>query len=371
MRVATKTNPSVDHLFLVMLLLIVVFGLIMLTSASSPIGYAQFGDIYYFSKRQLLFGFLPGMTLLLLAARVQASWWKKISGLIYLVSLILLFLVFIPGIGLTINGARSWIGLFGLTFQPAELSKLALIMVMSTMLSDPKRDLTDWKNGLMPILIMTAPTILLIGLQPDIGTLSILAIIIFGLLFLAGVKKIYLAVLGLVGLLAFGSLLVVAPYRVDRLTTFLHPELDPKGVGYQINQSFLAIGSGGLWGLGYGHSRQKYQYLPEVQADSVFAIIAEETGFITCFLFIILVTFFGIRGLKIAKKAPDQFNRLLVGGIMIWFMWQFFLNIGSMIGLMPLTGVPLPFVSHGGSALMIALFSGGIVLAVSRQARLE
>ena len=370
MMVRTNTYKA-DHIFLILITTLVLFGLVILTSASAPIGYTQFGDTYYFIKRQLLFGLLPGIILFLICTRIKYTFWIKICWTVYIVSIILLVLVFIPGIGLVINGARSWIGVFGYSFQPAEFAKLALVLVMAATLSDPKKDLTDWKNGLLPILVTISPIVLLIGLQPDVGTLSILAVMIFVLLFLAGTKKTHLAILGLVAVIAFMVLLLIAPYRVQRLTTFLHPELDPKGVGYQINQSFLAVGSGGLWGLGLGHSRQKFQYLPEVHADSIFAIAAEEMGFFIAFGLVLLIAFVGVRGLKIAKSSPDQFSRLLVCGIVVWFMWQSFLNIGSMIGVLPLTGVPLPFVSHGGSALMIALAATGIVLGVSKEARLN
>lgn len=351
--------------------ILVFFGLITLTSASAPVGYAEFGDTYYFIKRQMLFGLLPGMVLFFLCVKIDYQFWRKFSWLLYIISLVLLLLVFIPQVGLTINGARSWIQLGGYSFQPAEFAKLTLVMLMASLLSKKKRDLNDWKSGLLPVLLLLVPSIILIGLQPDVGTLSILAVMIFVILYFAKVKPVYLAILGLLGMIAFMVLLLMAPYRVQRLTTFLHPELDPKGVGYQINQAFLAVGSGGLWGLGLGHSRQKFQYLPEVQADSIFAILAEEMGFFVCVALVILLAFFSLRGLKIAKQAPDQFGRLLVGGIMIWFMWQSFLNIGSMVGVMPLTGVPLPFVSHGGSALMVALMAVGIVLGVSRHKKLE
>ena len=366
-----KDNKSVDKHFLTLLITIIVLGLIALTSASASIGYAQFSDTYYFIKKQILFGLIPGLLLFYVCIRLKYDFWKKISWYIYISSLILLILVFIPGIGLVINGARSWIDILGYSFQPSELAKFSVVIIMATLLSDKRRDLNDWKNGLLPILLIISPSIILIGLQPDIGTLSILAVMIFLILYLAGIKKTYLAILGLMAVVAFGIILAVAPYRVQRLTTFLHPELDPKGVGYQINQSFLAVGSGGAWGLGIGHSRQKFQYLPEVHADSIFAIIAEETGFVFSSIFVLLIGFLGLRGLRIAKGAPDMFSRLLVGGIVVWFIWQSFLNIGSMVGAMPLTGVPLPFVSHGGSALVVALLAAGIVLAVSKESRIK
>lgn len=365
-----QANLKTDKVFLALVVILVFFGLIILTSASAPIGYTEFGDTYYFIKRQILFGLLPGILLFFLCIRVKYQFWQKFSWLLYIVSLILLLLVFIPNVGLTINGARSWVQLWGYSFQPAEFTKLTLVILMASLLSEKRRNINDWKNGLLPVLLLLVPSIILIGLQPDIGTLSILAVMIFVILYFAKVKPVYLTILGLLGAITFTILLLMAPYRVQRLTTFLHPELDPKGVGYQINQAFLAIGSGGLWGLGLGHSRQKFQYLPEVQADSIFAILAEEMGFFVCVALIILLAFFSLRGLKIAKHAPDQFSRLLVGGIVVWFMWQSFLNISSMVGVMPLTGVPLPFVSHGGSALLVALMAVGIVLGVSRHEKL-
>lgn len=360
-----------DKPFIFILATIILFGIIMLASASSPIGYAQFNSPYYFIKSQILFGLLPGLLAFYICLHIRSDIWRKFSFAIYIFSIILLVAVLIPGLGLTINGAQSWISIFNYTFQPSELSKLAIILLMSAYLSDSSRNLNNFKEGIMPVLLMLVPTIILIGLQPDIGTLSILAMVIFVILFIAGVPRFYLAILGLIAIVSFVALLFMAPYRVQRLTTFLHPELDPKGIGYQINQSFLAVGSGGMWGMGYGQSRQKYQYLPEVQADSIFAIIAEEMGFIFSLLFIGLFVFLGWRGLKIAKAAPDKYSYLITVGIITWFIWQSIMNIGSIVGAMPLTGVPLPFVSHGGSALVVGLASVGIVAQISKEAKIN
>lgn len=362
------SEKSADRLFLLLSAILVIFGLIMLASASSPAGYSKFGDTFYFIKRQLLFGLLPGVLLFLILARFNYHLLEKFSGLIYLLSLVILALVFIPGVGLVLNGSRSWIQLFGLSLQPSEIAKLAVIIFLAKSLSED-RDLKDWKNGLMPVLAMLLPAVLLIAAQPDVGTLAILVVIIFVMLYLAEIPKVYLAVLGLVGVVCFTVLLLVAPLRAQRITTFLHPELDPQGIGYQINQSFLAVGSGGIFGLGLGHSRQKFQYLPEVQADSIFAVIAEEMGLLVASGLVLLITFLGLRGFKIAKGAPDQFGRLLSAGIMIWFVWQSFLNIGTTIGLLPLTGVPLPFISHGGSAMMMGLAAFGIVVNISKYSK--
>lgn len=361
-----KITRKTDRLFLFYLAAILVFGLLILISASAPYAYNKFGDTYYFIKRQILFGLLPGIVMFLLAAKLNYKIWQKISWPFYVVCLILLILVFIPGIGAAI-GAKSWIYISIFHFQPAELAKLGVIILLAGLLSDPERNLRDWKNGLLPVLAILAPVVGLILFQPDIGTLSIFAVVVFGMLYLAKIPKIYLAVLGLLGAGCFIALIFIAPYRMERLTVFMHPELDPQGIGYQINQASLAVGSGGLWGLGYGHSRQKYQYLPEVQADSIFAVMAEEMGFIVTGLFIVLLLLFIWRCLKIAKQSPDTFSCLLVAGIAVWFFSQSFINIAAMLGIMPLTGVPLPFVSHGGSALLVALTAAGIIAGVSRQ----
>jgi cell division protein FtsW len=363
--VSESPSKSADRLFILLAAILVVFGLVMLASASSPAGYSKFGDSFYFIKKQLLFGVLPGLILFLIFARLNYHLLQKLSWLIYLFSLSLLVLVFIPGIGLVLNGSRSWIQVFGLSLQPSEFAKLAVIIILARLLSE-NRDLRDWKNGLLPVLAMLSPAVLLIAAQPDVGTLLILVVIIFVMLYLADTPKVYLAILGLAGIICFTALLLVAPHRVQRITTFLHPELDPKGIGYQINQSFLAVGSGGIFGLGLGHSRQKFQYLPEVQADSIFAVIAEEMGLLVSAVLVMLIVFLGLRGFKIAKTAPDQFGHLLAAGIMIWFVWQSFLNISTTIGLLPLTGVPLPFISHGGSAMLVMLGAMGVVVGISK-----
>ncbi len=356
-----------DRPFLIYVFLWLIIGLVVLTSASGPVGYSKFGDTYFFIKRQILYGFIPGMILFLILARVKYEYWRKWSWVFYFGALALLIMVFLPGTGLELNGSRSWLSIFGYNFQPAEMAKLGMIVMAAALLSNKKRDLGDWQNGLLPVLAILAPIFVLILLQPDIGTLSILVVILFFMLFVARVPKLYLFVLGTLGAIVLVAMVFAAPYRMQRLTVFLHPELDPQGVGYHINQAFLAVGSGGFWGLGLGNSRQKFQYLPEVSADSVYAVMAEELGFLFAAGLIILILAVVWRGLKIAQNTADDFGKLLIVGIMTWFAWQSFLNIGAMVGIMPLTGVPLPFVSHGGSALMTALAATGIVANISRE----
>lgn len=365
--VLVGAQKKADRWFLIYLVIWLVFGLMALASASAPVGYDKFHDTYYFLKKQIFNGLIPGVAAFLVLARVNYQTWKKFSWLFYGFCLFLLALVFVPGVGLFINGSKSWINIFGHGFQPSELAKLGVIVMLSYLLVSNKNVLHDWQKGLLPVLAIIAPAVFLILVQPDIGTLSILVVIIFALLYLAKVPKPYLVAMGAAAVAVLIGLIIVAPYRAQRITTFLHPELDPQGVGYHINQAFLAVGSGGFWGLGWGNSRQKFQYLPEVSADSIYAVIAEETGFIFAGGLVVLILLFGWRGLKIAKAAPDDFGHLLVTGIVVWLVWQSFLNIGAMVGIFPLTGVPLPFVSHGGSALVTALAAAGVVANVSRQ----
>lgn len=360
-----KENRQADRFFLICLGLLVVFGLASLMSASSALGFSKFNDAYFYIKRQVLFGLLPGLMLFLFFAKVDYHRWQKWGLALYAASLILLVLVFIPGIGISLNGSHSWISFGQFSMQPAEVAKLSVVLALGGMLTRKRYDWNDWQSSIVPVLGVIAPALALVLLQPDIGTLSILVMVVFAMLFIARVPGKYLALMGLAGVIAFVGLIMAAPYRAQRLTTFLHPELDPKGVGYQMNQAFLAIGSGGVWGLGFGHSRQKFQYLPEVNADSIFAVIAEENGFIISLAFIVLLVCLVMRGLKIAKGAPEEYGGLLVAGIVVWLGWQSFLNVGAMVGALPLTGVPLPFVSHGGSALMMALAGAGVITNVS------
>ncbi|MFA5127921.1 MAG: putative lipid II flippase FtsW [Patescibacteria group bacterium] len=357
-----------DRFYMVSIGILLAFGLFCLTSASAPVGYSVHGDTYYFIKSQLLKGVLPGLLAFLICARFNTDLWRKLGRVFYIACLALLVMVFIPHIGTSFGkGAASWINLGFMHFQPAELAKLAIIFIMADLLSDPDRNLHDWKNGLLPVLGVIAPALLLIAVQPDIGTLVVIAGMVVGILFVAGTSKPILAALAAAGVVAVIILIITAPYRSDRLKIFLHPELDPQGIGYHVSQAYLAIGSGGWGGLGYGHSRQKYQYLPEVEADSIFAIISEEMGFVISCALIGLILLIAWRGLKIAKEAPDRYGFLLACGVSIWFFWQACMNIGAMVGLLPLTGVTLPFVSHGGSSMLVCLAAAGVVASVSRE----
>lgn len=363
-----QTKARADYLFLAYIGALLAFGLIMLMSAGSAIGEARFDDGFFFIKRQVLYGLLPGLVAFFVMSNIRYTYWKEKLWLVYAVMMAVLVAVFIPGIGSTLGaGAQSWIVVAGFSIQTSELAKLGIILftaAYASMLGTER--IKQFQDGFAPLLVFALAPVALVVLQPDIGTVSILFAIVFGLLFIAGSRLSHMSMLATAGIVAIALMIAVAPYRAARFTTFLHPELDPQGIGYHINQAVLAVGSGGVFGLGLGNSRQKFEYLPEVHADSIFAIIAEEMGFLFAAGVVILITAIAIRGFRIAKRAPDPFGRLVVSGIVIWFISQSFLNIGAIVGLLPLTGVPLPFVSHGGTALMMALAGVGVIINVSK-----
>lgn len=347
---------------------LVLFGFVMLASASYPLGLDRFNDGYYFVVHQLIFGLLPGAVGFFVASRIPYTTYRRYAGIMLIISLVLLTLVFIPGIGLTYGGARSWISLGAFSLQPSELVKLTFLFYLAAWLEKrSERELHDFSQGVLPFLCVLGVVALLLIKQPDTGTMGIIVAMALAAYFTAGAPVKYLALFGALGAGFLALLIKLTPYRADRFTTFLHPELDPQGVGYHINQALLAIGSGGVFGRGYGHSLQKFQYLPEVAGDSIFAVMAEELGLIFTVGFLILYAAFIFRGLKIAERAPDAFSRYLVVGIMAWIGVQALVNIGAMVGLLPITGVPLPFVSYGGTALAVSLTAMGIVANVSRQ----
>ncbi len=346
---------------------LVLFGLLMLSSAGVVIGYETYGDSYWYVKHQLVSGVLIGSIAMVFFALLPYRRLQKLSVPFFIGSLALLVAVFIPSIGTNYgSGAQSWLDI-GISVQPSELAKLALIIYLAAVFSGKEPEaLRTTTEGLVPLLGSLALVGLLVAVQPDIGTLVIIAGIALAMYFLAGGSLVHIGGLGIAGFAAFFVLIKVAPYRTARFMTFLHPELDPQGIGYHINQAFLALGSGGLIGRGFGHSRQKYQFLPEVTGDSLFAIIGEELGFIAATIIILAFLFFIGRGFTIMRRVPDTFGKLLAGGIVSWIGIQAFVNIGAMIGIFPLTGIPLPFMSFGGTAMAAELAGIGILLNISR-----
>jgi len=345
-----------------------LFGIVVLMSASGPLGHQKYGDSLWYFKHQLINGILPGIAIFAVMSLIDYRLLRRLAMPALIATIVLLILVYVPGIGLHIGGSSRWVKIWFLSFQPSEFVKVTFLVYVAAWLAGRhERDVKTLERGLLPFLGIMGVVMLLLIKQPNTGSTMVIAGASLLAYFVAGAPLIWFVGLGAAGVGLVALLIRLTPYRAQRFMTFLHPELDPSGIGYHINQAYLAIGSGGLFGLGYGHSRQKYLYLPEVAGDSVFAIIAEELGFIVAVTFLAAIVALVWRCLTIARHAPDAFGTYLVTGIAGWIALQSFFNVASMIGLMPITGVTLPFVSYGSSAL-IALATGcGIVASVSRQ----
>lgn len=357
---------AADHLLLLTVVGLTLFGFVMVTSASAVVAEKYWDDAYFFTKRQIGYGGMAGLALFLAGFFTSYRVWRHFALLGLLLSLILLGLVFIPGLQVASGGAARWIGFGPITIQPTELTKLTFIIYLAALLEKKGVAVRDFRTGVVPFLIIMGIICVLIVLQPDIGTLFTITAIALTMIFAAGYRLWHLFIILLAGASVFAVLINTARYRLERIMVYLHPELDPQGIGYQINQALLAVGTGGWWGLGLGRSRQKYYYLPEPAGDSIFAIIAEELGLVRSGAVLFAYAFIGWRGFRIARAAPDVFGRLLAVGITSWLTVQACVNVGAILGVLPLTGIPLPFVSYGGSALATALFASGILLNISK-----
>jgi len=351
-----------DYLLVGSIVPLSLFGLLMVYNSSVAMAIRDFGNQYYYLQEQtkwLILGFVIFLTFSFIDYRV----WKKLSFPIMLGTIVLLCIVLLPGIGIKALGAKRWINLGFFVLQPAEFAKLSLIMYLSAWLTGVK------KQKLFPFLLIIGVFVGLIMLEPDLGTAMIITLTSLAMFFYSGaVLQQFLFILPLFG--AGATLLAVfSPYRLKRLLTFFNPESDPLGASYHIRQAIIALGSGGLFGLGLGQSRQKYEYLPEANTDSIFAIIGEELGFIGCVILIFVYLFMLWRGFRIARRIEDPFGRNLALGITTWIGIQTLINISAMVALIPLTGVPLPFISYGGSSLVIMLTSCGILINISRFVR--
>lgn len=358
-----------DLLLLLVILALVAFGILLVASASSVLGIDLRGDPHAFAKRQLFYGVLPGLAALLLTMSVPYRVLRKIVVPLLVAVIVLLFLVFVPGLQGFYGGAARWVRLGPLSVQPAELAKLALILYVAALLAGREGRHGHVRQALVPFLFVVGVVAVLIAAQPDIGTL----IVVTGAAALtyaaAGAPLSHLVGLLVLAAAALLALIRAAPYRVARFITFLRPEADPQGIGYHVQQALLAIGSGGVWGLGFGRSRQKFRYLPEPAGDAIFSIASEELGFLRMGVLLLLYAFLIVRGYRIARTAPDAFGRFVAAGITSWFFVQMVIHVGANMALLPLTGIPLPFVSYGGSALVVALAGAGILLNISRYAK--
>ncbi|MDD3679137.1 MAG: putative peptidoglycan glycosyltransferase FtsW [Patescibacteria group bacterium] len=297
--------------------------------------------------------------------RVDYSYWKKIAPILIIGSIFLLLMVFVPGIGFEHGGARRWIK-WPFFFSPTEVYKLTLIIYLAAWLEKRQLEVKKFLYSTLPFLVILGITALLIMFQPDLGTLMIVSAVAGTMYFVAGARMSHVIAMIGAGIAGTALLIKTAPYRMERFMVFLNPSADQSGAGYQINQALLAIGTGGLFGLGFGQSRQKFNYLPEAESDSIYAVAAEELGFIRVVLIFLLYFIVAFRGFKVAKNAPDAFGRFLAVGITSWIVLQATLNIFANISLVPLTGIPLPFVSKGLTSILILMFASGILLNISK-----
>lgn len=359
-----------DYVFFLVIAALSLFGLLMVLSAGAVQSFRLKGNGYFYFIQQLESLGL-GLVGFYLAQRVDYRWWKKIAGPFMVIAIALLLAVFIPGVGFNYGGATRWINTPGFHIQVAEIAKLALIIYLATWFERKGKHLRDFREGLLPFVGVLGTLAVLVMLQPDMGTMSVIAMIGIVMYFTAGASLRHIAAAGAAALGAVTILIAAAPYRINRFLTFLDPTKDTLGTGYHVQQALVAIGSGGLFGLGFNHSLQKYNYLPEPMNDSIFAIIGEELGFLAALAVIAAFGYLAVRGLKIASRAPDTFSRLVVTGVVTWIVWQGMINIAAMLSLVPLTGVPLPFISLGGSALVVLLTACGIVFNISRYATPE
>ena len=347
-------------LLILSVILISLLGLIMITSSSYVWAEYKFNDPYKFLKTQGLF-LIIGYILLYFVSKIHYSFYYKNSSKIFFIVLILIILVIIPGIGTVRNGSRSWFGIGSFGIQPSEFMKLAIIIFIARYLTKNEKNIL-----VLPILLVVGLVFGLIMLQPDFGTGIIIVMISISLLFISGVNLKFFLKLGILGIFGIVGLILIAPYRIKRILSFLNPWSDPLGSGFQIIQSLYAIGPGGLFGLGLGNSIQKHFYLPEPQTDFIFAIISEELGFIGCIIVVGLFLLIIINGFYITKKQNNLFSKYLAFGITFWIAFQSLLNLMVVVGIIPVTGVTLPFLSYGGSSLLINMISMGILLNIEK-----
>lgn len=361
---------GMDMYFLAAVYILLTFGLLMVLSASSPLAYASSAtnnDSFYYFKKQLLWAVL-GSIGMFVASNFDYKRLKKWAVPALGISVLLLLMVLIPGIGRKINDARRWIYLGPVNFQPSEVAKIAMIVFFSYSLSKNYKDLKHFPIFIMYIGIVGVVSAIIM-LEPHFSCTMLIVATMMILLFVAGAKISHFMVLAAMGLPVIGVLIAMAPYRLARVTTFLNPFEDIQGDGWQIVQSLYAIGSGGLFGAGLGQSRQKYMNIPEPQNDFIFSILAEEFGLLGTILVISMFIFLIVRGVKIALDAPDLFGTLLATGIVAMIAIQALVNIAVVTSSIPVTGMPLPFFSYGGTALAITMTEMGIVLNVSKHSR--
>jgi cell division protein FtsW len=372
-----KKNFNYFLFFLIVFL--VGFSFLFLTCLSAPASLQRFGNTNYYLFHQLLFGLLPAIVLGFIAYKVSLKFLKKWAPLLVLLNIIALFLVFLPKIGSKIGGASRWVGIGNFTVQPSEFLKITAILYLSAWIASKLSEgsAKDWKSatkkGYHNIIYVLLPFIVFLGLisvglyfQRDASTLGIISITLLVLYFSARTPIWHTLLIVIGGISSLLFMVRFEPYRLDRWLIFLHPDSDPLGKGFQLRQSLISLGSGGIFGKGLGMSTQKFGYLPQAMSDSIFAIIGEELGIIGCVVLVALFILFFWLGIKIAKNTNDKFSKMTAIGIVFWITLQAFVNMASVAGIFPLAGIPLPFFSYGGSHMVVELIGVGLLLNISK-----
>lgn len=359
-------NQKVDKFFLIILFSLLIIGVAMFVSASLGVLVKNEKIFYSVLFSQIVLGLGVGLVGMYFCFKIPYKFWRKYSFVIFIGSILLTALVFVPHIGWSHGGATRWVKIGPISFQPVEILKFGFIIYFAAWLSWAKNRVQDFKFGILPFAIMLSVIALVLFKQPDTKSFILITLTGISMLFISGVPMKYIFGVFFGSVFVLGALVFFTPYLQARVKTFLHPSSDPRGSSYQIQQSLIAIGSGGVFGRGYGQSIQKFSYLPEPQGDSIFAVLGEEFGFLGATITLFIYLLFSLRGFRIANNSPDLFSRLLVSGIVIIITLQSFMHIASITGVFPLTGVPLVFMSLGGTSLMVYLFAMGIVLQISK-----
>ncbi|MCX6754823.1 MAG: putative peptidoglycan glycosyltransferase FtsW [Candidatus Nomurabacteria bacterium] len=362
-----KKKNKIDKIFFGIVIALVIIGLITFTSASLGILAKNETKFYGVIFGQFVLGFLGGLIALFIGLKIPYKFFKEYSLVLFITSIVLTGLVFIPGLGQSHGGARRWVDIMGFSFQPVEFLKIGFIIYFAAWLSWVKGKVKDPLFSILPLIIFIGIIATVLLKQPDTKSLILITITSLTMLFVSGTPIKHILGFFFVAIVGFAILVSFQPYLKERVNTFLNPSENSRGSSYQLQQSLIAVGSGGLFGRGLGQSIQKFNYLPEPQGDSIFAVIGEELGFVGVTVLICLYIAFAMRGFRIAlRNAPDSFSKLVVIGFITIITAQSFMNIASIIGVFPLTGVPLVFISHGGTALLLSLGMMGIVLNISR-----
>ena len=342
-----------------------IVGLVMILSASSVAALSDYGSSWYFFDRQLVWA-IGGVAAFVAASSFDYRHWRRAAPVLLVVSVIGLVVVLVPGIGIMVDGSRRWLGAGAIRVQPTEVAKLALLCCAANVLSRRSDRLHEWRQW-MPVLIVLGILGSLVMLEPDLDSAIVLALIGFALLIVSGVRRLHLATLGTAAVGLVTALAFAAPYRRARMLAFLHPWKDQANTGYQIAQSLIAVGSGGISGAGLGNGRAKWMFLPNAHTDFIFAIIGQELGLIGCLLVLGLFAALGLVGFRVARRAPDRFGMLLAAGVTAWIVGQAAINLGAVVGLLPVSGITLPFLSAGGSSLVITMLGSGLLASVARR----